>query len=278
MQQPVSVLFVGDVRRPEFGAAVRWLTGHAHTIWSASVADSERQLAKLARPPEIIVIAESRPGEYPLEQIDRLRELAPVAHLVSLLGSWCEGEPRSGRPWPGVFRTYWYRWPVVAARQLGQLATGACPMWGLPVTATDEERLLHEVSRPLPQRAGLIALSARHAETCRALSDACRLFGFATVSLVSQQNVHMTGADAVLWDGEMIVDQSLRELDRLKRLFDPAPVLALLLYPRSEDVKKVQSVGAAGVLAKPFSLHDLDAELDRLIRAPEGRPAVTSAG
>ena len=59
---------------------------------------------------DVIVVAEDRPGQYSEETIDRLRRLAPLARVVGLLGSWCEGESRTGRPWPASIRVYWHQW------------------------------------------------------------------------------------------------------------------------------------------------------------------------
>ena len=49
---------------------------------------------------DLIVVAQAYPGQYAADRIDGLRRLAPLARVIGLLGSWCEGEVRSGRPWP----------------------------------------------------------------------------------------------------------------------------------------------------------------------------------
>ena len=59
--------------------------------------------------PHGIVLAQAYPGQFSPVAIDRLRNLAPLARLIAILGSWCEGEPRSGHPLPGVIRIYWHQ-------------------------------------------------------------------------------------------------------------------------------------------------------------------------
>ena len=54
--------------------------------------------------PDVIVVAQAFPGQFSLDEIDRIRGLAPLARLLGLLGSWCEGEVRTGLPWPAVIR------------------------------------------------------------------------------------------------------------------------------------------------------------------------------
>ena len=61
------------------------------------------------------------PGQFSCEAIDRIRTRAPLARLVGLLGSWCEGEVRSGQPWPGTIRIYAHQWPGRAEQELKRL-------------------------------------------------------------------------------------------------------------------------------------------------------------
>src|SRR5262245_51191431 len=80
-------------------------------------------LSTQPREPELIVLTQSRPGEVSCEAVDRLRSAAPLSRLVGLLGSWCEGEVRSGHPWPAVERVYWHQWPAWLVREMRQLAS-----------------------------------------------------------------------------------------------------------------------------------------------------------
>ena len=56
---------------------------------------------------------------------------APLARLCVVAGSWCEGETRSGRPWPGVWRVYAISGRS-ARRELAALAAGRPTVWNLP--------------------------------------------------------------------------------------------------------------------------------------------------
>jgi hypothetical protein len=38
-------------------------------------------------PADLIVVAQTVPGEFPAERVDSLRRLAPLARVVALLGS-----------------------------------------------------------------------------------------------------------------------------------------------------------------------------------------------
>ena len=81
-----SVWLVGEIEHPDFAETVA-LVRDAASVGSL--------------PPELIVMAQSRPGVFSAQWIERLRRSAPLAGVVALLGTWCEGETRSGRPAPG---------------------------------------------------------------------------------------------------------------------------------------------------------------------------------
>jgi hypothetical protein len=151
--------------------------------------------------PDVIVVAQARPGEFSHQAVDRLRRLAPLARIVGLMGSWCEGEMRSGSPWPASARVYWHQWPARCGGELGHLARGVPSSWSLPITATEEERLLADaatrgndaplreahglqpvgLSPPVGLPGGLVLIRSRSAEMAGWLLAACRDRGLAAV-------------------------------------------------------------------------------------------------
>ena len=60
-------------------------------------------LAVTTESPHQIVLAAAYPGQFLDADINRLRCLAPLARIINVAGSWCEGEPRSGTPNAAVF-------------------------------------------------------------------------------------------------------------------------------------------------------------------------------
>ncbi len=214
---------------------------------------------------DVIVVAQARPGEFSHAGIERLRQLAPLARVVALLGSWCEGEVRSGKPWPAAVRTYWHQWPARADRELRRLALGRRSGWALPVTATEEERLLADSVRPLPARAGLIAISSPSGAMADWLAIACRQCGYATAWLRPPHPLRVGGAAAVLFDGAECRGEEFEQMRRLAAAMAPAPLVALLDFPRIEDVDRARSAGAVAVLSKPLQLEDLYWHLERVV-------------
>ena len=57
---------------------------------------------------QLIVLAQSRRNQVSQSMVDYLRSKTPGVPIVVLLGSWCEGENRSGQPLLGVTQAVSY--------------------------------------------------------------------------------------------------------------------------------------------------------------------------
>jgi DNA-binding NarL/FixJ family response regulator len=263
MMPTLSILLLGNTQRSEFCEVRATLENAGRVTEAANVASATAILAAGKCVPDLIIVAQAFPGEFSREAIDELRRQAPLARVVGLLGSWCEGELRSGQPWPAAIRTYWHQWPQRWGRQVTRLMCGECPTWGLPATATDEERLLLEADADRPQREGLVVIYAQAFEMADWLSAACRSRGYATVWLRPRRPARTEGAKAAIFDATDLQGDELAELKRLVAKLDPAPVIVLLDFPRREDSDRAKAAGAAAVLSKPLQIDDLFWQLGR---------------
>ena len=276
----LSVLIIGDSERDEFRAAMAG-QGAPNEVSDKTHSENTTQLDLQTGPtlalaldriasgqclPDLVVLAQSRPGEFSCEDVHRLRRAAPSARISGLLGSWCEGEARSGAPWPGVIRTYWHQWPARFQAEIATLANGGCPAWGLAETAADEERLLASVDLSPAAGPGLIGISSEDREMFAWLAAACQRFGYATLRIsdraggvVTDGNcgLQLGGMSAAIWDGGGLDDNRYVRLARFAALAPSAPIVALLSFPRIEDREKALLSGAAAILSKPLLLPDL---------------------
>ena len=162
-----------------------------------------RKRCSTGRLPDAIVVAQSFPGQFSEQAIERLRQLAPVARVLGLMGSWCEGEMRSGTPWPATARTYWHQWPARCARELARLAQGRSCAWALPPTASEEERLLADEdfrSPPHPLDRNLAVIHSASFEMWDWLAAACRSRRFAAVWQPAAPGVQVRGAGLGIFD------------------------------------------------------------------------------
>ncbi len=204
----------------------------------------------------------------------RLRRACPLARFCSLLSSWCEGETRSGRPWPGVWRVYAHQWPQRGARHLAAVGQ-PLSAWNLPATATAEEQLLREIELWMersgtPERAsaksqGTIAVLAASAEAGSALADACRSLGYEAIVWRELPRGAVLSISVVLWDTSASEATSLAAVEPVRFAAGKAPILALLGFPRPEQIEQAHQAGVAAVISKPFLLADLEWQLAALL-------------
>jgi hypothetical protein len=252
----LHILLIGDTSRPEFHEACSALEELVCVTRFSDVEGALTALAEGGVTADGIVLVQAYPDQFPTAAIDRLRNQAPLARLVVIQGSWCEGEPRSGHPLPGVMRVYWHQAAVRIRREFSGWFENQGSLWRLPITATDEERLLASLEAPLPKGQGLVAIWTRRPEMEALLSDVCRKSGYSTVWLHPRQPARVRGATGAIYDGNSLDDAGFEELKELISDVAPEVALALLDAPRIQDVCLARTLGAA-VLAKPFRIDEL---------------------
>ena len=227
----LSILLLGDTDCAEFRDPRQCLDQWGTVYRFADVAAATAALDGAEVVPDVIVVAQAFPGQFSHQAMEAVRRRAPLARLVGLMGSWCEGEMRSGSPWPGVVRTYWHQWTARSGRELRRLAEGECCSWALPSTATEEERLLAGTTEPWPPREGVVVICTRSSEMADWLRAACRSRGLAAVRQPATAAVRVEGATAAIFDGTSLHDADCEQLRRLAAMVRPGPVVALLMFP-----------------------------------------------
>lgn len=269
-----SVLLIGDSQLPEFASVCESLRGR-NTIAGRDISAAISVRASGWQEPDLVILLQSWPGEFEPEGYQELRRLAPLARVMTVLGSWCEGETRSGSPLPGTTRLYWHEWPARNALDELQIAAGACPFWGLPVTATEEDRLLWAAEHPdcssfdnSPGQGAVGILTSQHA-MWEWLADACREFGYRSNWLRPDCGDNAGDLSAILWDryGDPAEELQLARILGAKTKY--LPVLALTTFPRAEDQERLGQLGVTALIGKPVRLDELQWRLSA-ITAPAG--------
>lgn len=260
-----TVLVVGDRNHPEFGQVTSPLEQTSEWTSIKCIDEAVTWLSTASTPPDVIILTQTRPGEISGGNVQRLRAAAPLVGVCAVLGNWCEGETRSGKPWPGVARYSWLEWPARWRDEVARQADGCLPLWTLPATLSEEERLLSRVTGAGRQGAnGCVVVIAGGCETASALADAIRTAGFSVGKCHGDRMVNVRGAMAIVWDTTSAAATDPRQVAALKTRFQDAPLMALVTFPRSDSVVQMRAAGVDGVHAKPFLLDDLLAEIKRL--------------
>lgn len=261
----IQALLIGDFQQAEFSPAYQALCCSSEVRRTDTVSGAIRLVGDEEYFPDVIVVAASRPGQHSHAALHSLRRSLPLTPILGIQGTWCEGEPRTGTPWPGMLRIYWHQWNPRWDRELQRFLAGRLATFGLPVTATEEDRLLLPCEPATPRR-GLIALDSRSFDTARMLTEACNSRGYAVVWLAERKTPCLEGVDVLLWEGR---HDDFGQLDSLRGDYAGVPLVAIMDFPRVEDVRRLQAGGAAAVIARPFLLDDLFRHFDRLLATGE---------
>ena len=249
------ILCVGRTSRLEFRDVLPTLAPWGTVISAPDPRAARAKLAHGSLTPDVIIFAQSYPGEFTDEQIDTFRRDAPLARLVALLGTWCEGEMRSGTPWSGAVRVYWHQWKSHCHLEMEHLLAGHESLWSLPPTACDEERCLAIAARPHDQGAGLVDIVTEQYDVFGVLSAACLDRGYEP----RWRRAHdepQEGAPVVLFDA---ADEMSVELAKFRRLQVRRDAITVVLadFPRIADCDRFIRAGAEAVLSRPFFWEDL---------------------
>ena len=155
-------------------------------------------------------------------------------------------------------RVAWHQSAAAIRREFARWFESPASAWQLPPTATEEDRLLSSSGEPLPQGNGLIAVWTRLPEMAALYSDACRVAGYVTAWLHPRRPARLQGAVAAIFDGSSLDASGIAELRQLAAHVLPAPVVAMLDAPRTQDVRAAKALGVF-VMARPFRIDELHA-------------------
>lgn len=238
-----------------------------------AIVDSTRRLSP---PPDLLLLAQSRPHAIAAAQVASLRRLAPLATIVVILGDWCAGEERSGVPIAGVVRVPWHRFAPQWQRHLECWSEGQCSVWQLPSTSTDEERLLWNTQRTRANGSGLkkrngdeqitVAIQRRSGKDDW-LSAVCRAAGWRVIDGPTQRAPGTSQFALGVWQTDRLDPADLTPLRKMVRAVAPAPVIVIAGHLRPEHVEQVAAAGGSCVLATPLEVDEFLSEARRLIAA-----------
>ena len=252
----MRALLVGNAEHPEFDYALCWLRAHLELTVSTGV-NLALQHLHLNEDPQLILLVQSRRNQIAQREIEQLHRAAPLARLVGLLGSWCEGEVRSGEPWRGVKRIYWHQWAPQFIDLASDRQQHRAKLWGLPRTTTAAERLLRSQEHDKTPQSEFIGISALSLIDFETMADACQTRGWSTVWLTDPHTTHCGDLSAILFNGGTSHRQDLRRVKQLAHQFPGLPLVAVVGYPRLDDQQRLLAAGACQMVSKPYLLDEL---------------------
>lgn len=249
---------MGHAEHAEFHAAVEMLAATSSLLHAPDVTAALEQLDADDTPLDVIVVAQPYSGAIRSDELAPLLTRAPLARVLVLAGSWCEGESRSGQPIPGALRILWHQWPARWMQDLARFEEGACPAWSLPVTATEDDRVFLSADEPLAPLTGRLAIVA-YEPTAGWLADVGRGLGL-DVQILSPRatfSAERTACDLVIFEVESLHCESPETASSWAEHWRSVPLIGVCNFPRLEAREQWLHAGVKVLLAQPISLDDL---------------------
>ena len=269
----ITALMIGDFSSREFCSLQTDIPRFADVTSVAGCTEAVGLLKGEHAIFDLAIVAERWPGEHAQGTLEQIQRERPIMRMVAVCGSWCEGQKRSGTPWPGMLHTTWHRWLPHWQDDLVRLSNHQLPSFGMPVAASEHERTLFR-KFPTHTEGKLIAIRNRREDMADMLATACRSQGYATVWLDPRHPLRLEGPDMILWEG---LTQQLDDLKNTHHRYHRTPILALLDFPRIDDVERAIAHGATEILAKPMHLEDLFTRVATLLGTQQrGKTASSS--
>lgn len=245
-----SIVAIGNLAHVDFLPAASWLAEQRATYfdrWEQAAVHLETNPS-----PDWLLLFSDRRGAFHQKGIERLHRRAPLAKLVHVCGSWCEGETRSGKALAGVARAYWHQFIPRANATATRHADYAG--WLLPRTSTMLDVLLQGSAKPRLVEGVTILVLSSHRDEQRALSDLISSCGFRPVY---DKDESASQSSAIVWSTRSLDAPAEQRLAKLASAACGQPLIVLLDFPRQAEVARALALGASAVLSKPLLLGDL---------------------
>lgn len=234
---------LGRADRSEFAPALTWLNEQTDSARTVRWPDIASALAdRSGAIPDLVVVLQSHPDEYPTAEIARLLTRAPIARLIVIAGAWCEADGRRRDLWPAAVRVPAV-WAIQRLQAEWSLLSGETGN-PVPLTATRDERF-----------------AADHPQSDVSLAGG----NFTVVSpdrawrktwclLIEQAggSVESDAANAgILWlDGDPWESGGQQQLKAYREAHPELPIVVSLDFPLPELVEQVRAAGASAVVPK----------------------------
>lgn len=244
------LLLAGDFGHPDFDRLRRWLSAHCDVQQQSTPtgirSGSSHQLS---------LLCQSRPGQFSQADVEALYRSAPLAGLLAILGSWCEGEARSGRAWQGIERVFWYEAIGRVQRLLVE------PQGFVTRTESPPERIVRQ-TRDLQDLEGqTVLVVSRHGEY-EPLADLCRCLKANPYWYSGGEPWPDLDPALVLTAADDLAGlASTYTITSLRRAWPKARIAALLNFPRRDEIASLEAAGCDFVLGKPVLIGNLAAVL-----------------
>ena len=229
---------------------------------------------------QAVLLAQARPDQYTHEDIEILQEKFPTIPVVALVGSWCEGELRSGNPAPGSLRIYWHQWQGRYDTFAHEFNQSHISNWHMPRTAIEEDRIQAVTSNfgyDSSNRKYDVGISAHTRDGYEMVAETLCEFGFSVCWL---EGPHQTPekVDAVCINSNSLTGNLKTTILQTRRKLNDTPIVVLMNFPRKAEVDAARELGVDEIVSKPYQLADLKFAIERALNKSGQNDSHQAAG
>jgi len=280
--EELAFVRIGPTSGAELAVVRAAVEGQLDLVGHATVDEAIAWEVNAGRRPEVVLLAEDRPGCWPIEAVVAAVRRWPLAGVVGVATSLGDGRRRSGPTIAGIEEVAWHDLPGRLECWLAARAAGRPGALGVPATARREERLLemlddvtglHDTAR---DRAVWIA--AGRSDDLDGLADLLALAGRRVAGRTHGRPPLELEAALLVWDVVAIGADDLAWLRMLAANRPRTQAVLLESFPRGDAVEAALRAGAGAVLGRPIVLEALEGTLRRLERKTLGSTPPNGVG
>ncbi|MDO4570568.1 MAG: hypothetical protein Q4D38_09315 [Planctomycetia bacterium] len=258
------ILVVGAPVLDEFEWVLDFLARQGETLVCEESAQSLiERVAQEALIPRLTLLWRPVPERDQSSEALALKRAFPISPLLSILGSWCEGEGRTGSPEKNASSLMWYDFVTMFPLEKFAWSHDFSSVWNLPESALPDAQIRWALRRSQHLHLEPIPPCATWVET-----DDFELFRFFRDALSPSPTF---GSFSTFDELSLCVDDRVRRVVfdcpdwtpatqscfvEVRARFPRAQVFAFLEFPRSHEWRQLEEFGAARVFPKPFRLDD----------------------
>jgi hypothetical protein len=223
----------------------------------------------------LLVVAQSRRDQFSRDVWSRMLQQFVNRPVVALLGSWCEGESRSGQAVPGVVRVYWHQWIGQLDRFLHQLQKHQLSSWHLPRIAANADRILLDsyYDQELAGHCLVAGISSLTESGYSMIADGLQQLGCQPVWLEAEwggvePNCRQTTSRSlhfIVVNANSLNGPVPEKVKLLRQRYPRLPIVLMINFPRRQDLAVAARLGVDEIVSKPFQLHDLQFVIARSV-------------
>ena len=262
-----KILILGRTQATEMQAVVASVRNHVSQkqiqyfsdIETASRFSSERNWY-----PDLVVVCQNWPDEFPEADVLQLLSLFPLARWVCCFGVWCESDGRNRDIWPAATRTPARNAEARIRRELAVLQ-GTHPV--LPLTASRDETYEFDSAVPFPKTTCFrVRVDSPDFQYRRTLEEMLRAAGH---HVIRQPNDDTP--EVLLWDADPWSEDLAIEIRDFHARHPDVAVVAFMTFAHPEMIAAIKACGAVCVVPKLTSHVTLLEELEDALSGSDTR-------